>query len=520
MPRRIVSEMKNSQLKAGAVLSYSQMVLNVLIGLFYTPVMLQLLGRAEYGLYNTVSSTISMLSVLSLGFNSSYIRYYAKYKAVKDTQRIHALNGLFLIVFSVIGFVALLCGLFLSFHLELVFDQGLTESEYETARVLMLLLTVNLAISFPMSTFTSIISAHERYVFLKLMGMLKTVMSPLLTLPLLLMGYRSIAMVAVTVVVSLVTDAIYFGYARKKLNVKFAFRGIEKGVLWNLLVYSSFIAINIVVDQVNSNMDKFLLGRFVGTEEVAVYAVGYTLYHYYMFFSLGISSVFSPRIHKIVYSTDLDSADQKKQLTDLFVRVGRIQFLILALVASGLVFFGMEFITMWADEGYRNAYYVALLLVIPATVPFIQNIGIEIQRALNRHHFSSICYLIMALINLVCSVYLCQLYGAVGSAAGTALAFVLANGVIMNIYYHRRCNIDIVRFWKEICRLALGLILPIGAGCVMKNFWSFYEFPAFAAGVLAYVCIYCASMWLVGMNTYEKHLITDAVSKITRKKKH
>lgn len=510
-------QMKKSQLKAGAVLSYSQMVLNVLVGLFYTPVMLQLLGRAEYGLYNTVSSTIAMLSILSMGFNSSYIRYYARYKAVKNTQGINTLNGLFLIVFSVIGLVALLCGLFLSFHLELVFDQGLTAAEYKIARVLMLMLTVNLAISFPMSTFTSIISAHERYVFLKLMGMLKTVLSPMLTLPLLLMGYRSIAMVAVTLVVSLVTDLIYFLYARKKLQVKFAFRGMEKGILWNLLIYSSFIAINIVVDQINSNMDKFLLGRFVGTEEVAVYAVGYTLYHYYMFFSLGVSSVFSPRIHKIVYATEKDSLDQKQQLTDLFIRVGRIQFLILALVASGLFFFGMEFVVMWADEGYRNAYYVALLLMIPATVPFIQNVGIEIQRALNRHYFSSICYLLMAMVNLVCSIYLCQRYGAVGSAAGTALAFLLANGLIMNIYYHKRCNLDMLRFWKEILSLGPGLILPVAAGCVMKHFWSFYRFPAFAAGVLAYVMVYGISMWLLGMNAYEKQLIRDAVSKITRK---
>ena len=70
----------SSQLKAGAIISYIQMGLSVIVGLLFTPVMIRTLGQSEYGLYNTVASTISMLSILRLGFDNSYIRYFAKYK--------------------------------------------------------------------------------------------------------------------------------------------------------------------------------------------------------------------------------------------------------------------------------------------------------------------------------------------------------------------------------------------------------------------------------------------------------
>ena len=200
--------MKN-QIKLGTVLSYVQMALNVLIGLIYTPVMIRLLGKSEYGLYNTVASAISALSVLSLGFNSGYIRYYAKYKLKNDTEAIERLNGLFLLIFMIIGAVALTCGTFLVHNLELVFADGLTVKEYEIAGVLMSLLTVNLALSFPMSVFSTIISANERFVFLKLLGLVKHVASPLITLPLLLMGFRSIAMVTVTLVILLIASLFF-----------------------------------------------------------------------------------------------------------------------------------------------------------------------------------------------------------------------------------------------------------------------------------------------------------------------
>lgn len=506
--------MNSNQLKLGSLLSYAQMLLSILVGLVYTPVMIRLLGQSEYGLYNTVASTIAMLGVLSLGFNSSYIRYYSRYKLQKRQDAIDRLNGLFMLIFLIIGAIALTFGLILSFNLELVFDRGLTPQEYETARVLMILLSVNLGLSFPMSVFTSIISAHERYVVLKLLGMLKTVAGPLVTLPLLLCGFGSVALVGVTVAVSTVTDIIYFIYVRRKLHCRFVFHDFERGLFGDLFVFTVFIAINLVVDQVNTNIPKFLLGRFQGTTGVAVYSVGYSLYNYYVMFSSAISGVFAPRVHRLVNSTADDMRQQRQLLTELFTKVGRIQFAVLALIASGLVFFGRPFIALWAGEGYEASYYVALLLILPASVPLVQNLGIEIQRAQNTHQFRSIVYIIMAMLTLVLSIFLCQQWGAVGAATGVAVSLILANGLVMNIYYHKRCRIDILSFWTSILRLALGMVPALICGIVVNKLLDMSLFRNLALGIVLYTFVYGGGMWLVGLNSYEKDLVMKPVRKL------
>lgn len=398
-------KIKINQLKAGAIISYLQMAIQIFIGLVYTPVMIRLLGQSEYGLYNTVASTISMLSVLRLGFNNSYIRYYSIYKKRNDTKAIDCLNGLFITIFSFIGIITFACGIFLTNHLSIVFSDGLTTSEYEIARVLMILLTINLAISFPMSVFSNIISAHEKFIFLKCLEIIKNVLGPMVTLPLLLMGFRSIAMVAVSLIVSLITDICYVIYVFLVLKNRFAFNKLEKGLFSDLFAYTVFIAIELIVDQINWNIDKVLLARYRGTVMVAVYSVGYSLYTYYQTFSSSISGVFTPRIHKIVNSgTSIEN--QRTELTELFTKVGRIQFLMLALIASGVVFFGKFFIVrIWAGRGYEDSYIVALLLIIPASIALIQNLGIEIQRAEFKHQFRSIVYVGMACINLIMSIF-------------------------------------------------------------------------------------------------------------------
>lgn len=77
--------MKNSQLKVGVMLSYITMFAQNIIGILYTPMMLRLLGKSEYGLYQLVYSVVSYLGLLSFGFGSAYVRFYSRYK-VKDDK--------------------------------------------------------------------------------------------------------------------------------------------------------------------------------------------------------------------------------------------------------------------------------------------------------------------------------------------------------------------------------------------------------------------------------------------------
>ena len=182
--------MKN-EVRIGSILSYINIFINIIISLIYTPIMVKFLGTSEYGLYNSVSSTISTLSLLSLGFSSGYIYFYAKYKINDDEINIHKLNGLFLIIFTIIGIVAFTCGFYITENLHIVFDNGLTVDEYLVAKKLSIILTIGLTLFFPFSVFSTIIISRERFIFLKSVSIFRTLLSPLLNLPLLLLLYKS-----------------------------------------------------------------------------------------------------------------------------------------------------------------------------------------------------------------------------------------------------------------------------------------------------------------------------------------
>jgi len=501
--------MKVNQLKAGAVLSYVSMGLGYLVSMIFTPIMIRLLGQNDYGLYNLVSSVVSYLSVLNFGFGSAYIRYYSLYKVYEDKENIAKLNGMFLIIYFILGLVAVLAGILLAINTDLIFGAKLSTSELKKAKVLLIILVINLSISFPNIVFNSFIIANEKFIFQNMMQMIKILGNPFLVLPALLIGYGSVGMVIATTILNAIVEIINAIYCIKKLNMNFMFSNFDIRLMKEMTIFSSYIFINLVIDQINWNVDKFVLGRFHGTVSVAIYGVASQLNNYYIAISTAISNVFIPRVHKMVVSSE-----DNIELTKLFTIIGRVQLIILALISSGLIFFGKPFINLWAGNNYKESYPIALLLILPVTVPLIQNIGIEIQRAKNLHKFRSLVYFFIALANLTVSIPLASKYGGIGAALGTALSLIIGNGFVMNWYYKEKVGLDIKYFWKQILRITPAFIPPLLFGILIINYINQYKLLNFIGFGILYVIIYCLSMFFLGMNTYEKELIIKPIRKL------
>ena len=506
--------MKTSPLKAGVILSYLSKSLSTVIELAYTPVMLRLLGQSEYGLYSLTSSVVSYLGLLTFGMSGAYLRFYARERVGKGEDGVARLNGMFLLVFSAIGLIALMAGMTLADNASLVFGGKLTPAELDRARLLLVLPSVNLAVSIPSGVFSSYIGAHEQYIFQRVLHIASSVLNPFLTLPLLLMGMGSLSLVLISLALTGATAACNIAYCFQKLHMRFCFRGIRWNLLKEIYVFSAFIFLNQIIDQMNWSVDSIILGHVWGTAVVAIYGLASRINGFYLGFSTAISSVFSPRINRIV----AEGRDVDRQLLNLMIRVGRIQGLLLSLVLLGLILLGRPFLLwMGGSEAYLGSYPVMLLLIIPVTIDLVQNLGIEIQRAKNRHQFRSLAGAGMAVVNIIISLALVRPFGAVGVAFGTAVSLVVAHGFLMNWYYHRHLGLDMIAFWKGLASLARGAALPAAyclvCGLTLDLFQPLWFFAAGAGLVL----VYALSMWRWGMNGSEKDLVRKPLTKILKR---
>ncbi|HJA65500.1 MAG TPA: polysaccharide biosynthesis C-terminal domain-containing protein, partial [Candidatus Mediterraneibacter cottocaccae] len=154
------------------------------------------------------------------------------------------------------------------------------------------------------------------------------------------------------------------------------------------------------------------------------------------------------------------------------------------------------------------------LLICPVFIPLIQNLGIEIQRALNKHRFRSFLYIGIAGANLLMSIPLTMAFGVKGAAMGTCVSLLIGNGLIMNLYNHFRVGLDMVYFWKQILRLLLpgaGALVPGMALGAYLTVDSPAEFILAGAG---YSLAYAVLEWRFGLNDREKRLVAEPLGKV------
>lgn len=500
--------MKN-QLKAGILLSYATTGISIFIQLVYMPVMIRLLGQSEFGLYSLVSGVVSYLSLFGLGFTGAYLRFFARENQKNDREGLAALNGMFILLFLLLSCAALICGFTLSCFPRQIFGTKLSGAELQEARILMMILVVNMAICLISGIFDSIVSAYEQFVFQRVVSLAATVMNPFLCLPLLLLGYGNVMLVVVSTCIVVGKLAINVWFCFWKLKIPVSFRNMQFSVLKEVGIFSFFLLLNMIIDQINWNIDKLILSHTNGTREVAVYGVASQINTLFMTFSTTISSVFSPRINRIAAE---NSVNYRREFTILMSKVGRIQWVILGLMAMGFVIFGKFFIVnIYADDGYGDAYWAALFLVLPALVPLIQNIGIEVQRALNRHQFRSVIYFVMAVGNVFISIPLAKRFGSVGVAMGTAISLVLANGIIMNVFYHKALKIDMLYFWKEIGKTLPGFLAPAILGVWIIRSVFFDSLMKYAAWIAVFAFVYCLSIYCFSCNKQERVLVLGLI---------
>lgn len=501
-----------NQLKAGVVLNYVVIFLNTVVGLLYTPYMLRMMGQSEYGLYSLVASVIAYLTVLDLGFGNAIVRYTAKFRAEKKTEEQYEMFGMFFLLYLVIGIIAFGIGLGLYFNVDTLFGNTMTAVELGRARIMMLLLVANLAFTFPMSIWGSVIQAYEDFVFQKSLNIFRIILNTAVMICLLHFGYKAVAMVVVQTIFNVLTLVINFIYCRRKLNIHiyFRFRHFHWGFLKEVALYSFWIFLNAIIDRVYWSTGQFVLGAMVGTAAVAVFAIAIQLEGMYMQFSTAISSVFLPKVTAMVATNR-----SRKEISDLFIRTGRIQYIVLAYILSGFIIFGRQFIELWAGAGYSDAYMISLLFFIPLTVPLIQNLGITILQARNEMKFRSILYIIIALVSLAMQILLTRHFGGIGCAMGVSGALVVGQILIMNVYYRRRQELDIKTFWKEISKMSIiPIVLIFSSMLVIRHFFALDSWGKLILGIAAFSLVYIPLFFRFSMTDDERSLFISMFHKI------
>lgn len=502
--------MSGSQIKSGAIISYVAIFFSIAAGLLYTPWMVKQIGVSDYGLYTLTGAFLSYF-LIDFGLAQSLARFIAKYRAEGNQEKINNLLGVTTRIYLLIDVLIFLVLCVLFFFLTDIFGQ-FTSVEHKKFEVVYLIAGFFSLLSFPLMPVNGIMIAYERFFVLKMTDLVQKMLVIVLMVVALLNGQGLFALIFVNGLVGFVIKLYNFFYIRRKEQIKINLKFFDKKLAKELFSFSAWIFVIGIAQRLILNIVPTILGALSGTKEIAIFSLALVLEGYTWTFAQALNGLFLPKVSRMV-----TASDDRTEVSNLMIQVGRLQFLVIGLLITGMVVLGKAFIVLWMGEEFLKSYYVALFLIVPGLITLTQEIASTLLFVVNEIKYRALFYSVAAIISVTIGILLAPTYGAVGSAVGVGTALLLCHVMAMNTVYAKVLKLDLKRFFYSVhLKMFLPFLVTGLVTYIIQLYRPVTDWLSFILVGTFFVLTTSAGLWLFVMNSYEKELVLSVMKKLKK----
>lgn len=504
-----------SQKRVAVVISYLNLVMGMLVNIFLIPLMIKAFGDVDYSIYKVMQSFAGPLAMFHLGISTVVTRSIVKYHSdntytEKDKQNTMAMA---LLVSGLMSLIVMIAGVIMYIAIPSMYGESYTAENLILGRKIFSVFVLSSVFHMMTDAFNGCVVGREKFVVSAAMPLIKTVLKVVLMGVFLFCGMNVFYVALVDLLIAVVTFMILCLYAVFGLSEVPHLYYFDKHQLAEIFSFGMAILLQAIVNQVNNNMDTMILGAFVDEKSViTMYSSALTVYAVYNSLISVLTGFFLPKATRLV-SRDASG----KELTDFVISPGRFQAMIAVACIFGFFLFGQNFIAVWIGDQYMDAYWVTLLLMIPVTIPLVENAAISILDASLKRMYRSVVLVVMAVINVIVSVILVKMIGFWGAAIGTFASLIIGHGILMNIYYARTFKMEIGRMFLSIFRGILPAGMVTAVVCCPLAIFLENTVIFFLIKCIAFMIVYALFLWWFGINSDEKGIVKEIFVKLKSK---
>lgn len=505
--------MKNrSEIKVGAVISYLTIVINIILGLVYTPWTLKVIGSSDYGLYTLTTSLIAIF-LLDFGMSAAVGRYISNYRALGRQDDIDSFVGLSVKFYAILCAVLAVIMTVVFFMLDKLYT-GLTPIELSKLRYVFLINAFFIVVSFPVNICNGILTAYEKFIWQKSADIINKIGTVIITIAVLLMGGGLYALVFINGLLNFITFIAKVVIIRKVTPVKISFRKGNTSIR-DIFSFSAWTTVNSISQQITNNLAPSILGMTSNTLSITIYGFARTIEGYVYNITEAINGLFMPAVSRLIAKED-----DAHSVLPLMIKVGRLNHSVITLLLIGFIIMGQKFVDLWVGTEYSTLYPCILFLIIPYYLSASQQIANTSVIVHNKVKYTSLINIIVSSICLVISYLVSITYGVVGMCAVICVGSCIKS-LVVNIVYKKVLKIDVITFFRR-CHISF---LPGTAAALLISYflvrvldtqlhlpvtWMIFFAECLLIGVVFFLC-----MWFLTWNDYEKSLIRSGVQKLT-----
>jgi len=412
--------------------------------LVLTPMILAYVTIEEYGLWSYCFVVLSYLALTAFGFNNTYIRYAADYRARDENEKLNELLSTGLITMLLLSVV--LFAIFWSSIPWLLIVLGIDPDLHNVARGLMLGTAAIFVLNFSVAGFQSILEGDQKIALVRKIHFVASVVEIALIVILFKNGFgvfslmwaysaRFLIVIILCVFFSFrVFPFLRISVSRVRVDALKKFFGF--GNQMNLLGFLSLI--------INS-ADRIFLTRMLHLEAVGYYEIGRKLPNIGLMLPSSIAGTMMPA------ASHLSGSSQQKRLKRVYLTSTHYLMIVSSIPYAFLIVFAPQIISVWLGEGYSQAVLVLRVLAVGTFINLFTGIGTAFVRGIGKPRYEIQYMLVSVTLILVLLPILITKVGIVGAA----IAFSIGQSV-GSIYFLFLAN----RLFETSWPVFLGKVMP------------------------------------------------------------
>ncbi len=462
-----------SQLKKAALLSYINLGISNIVGIFMTPFIIKMLGDSEYGLFALIGAFVGYLSILDLGLTNAIVRFVAQYRAQNDSKGQENFLAISLLLYIFISLAVVFFGTLMYLNADTLFGETLSSNQMVKAKTMLLIFIFNIAITLPGGVFTGICNGYEHFVFPRLLNICKYILRTLLVIVILNKGADALGLVILDSIVNILFISSTIFYAFSKIKIKIKLHNFNHQLVKEIFGYSIWVFVFGMVYQFQWRTGQVVLGATTNTVVVAIYSVGVTLGLYFLTFGNVINGLILPKAVQSIYNNASTA-----MLTAEMIRISRITMIVLFYILGGFFVLGKDFIILWVGETYLEAWDVAFLIMIAYVMPISQGYAHAVLEAKKLMRFKSLSSLLLTIIGLLIGGFLSTTYGLKGIIYGVFTALIVLQ-ILVLCYYQFKLKLDMKQYFTKalfpyLILFSIVTTLSFYAIRTFDNGWGFF----------------------------------------------
>jgi len=497
---------RTSAFLKGFASTTAQKILTKLIGLIVTPIVLTYLDKTEYGIWIIIGSLLGYMGLMDFGVTGATSAIVSKSNTKENEHRINIVINNAFVLQSIIGLLIIAVGFIVSFYFPHIFNMG--DYSKEDAWLVFVMAIIGYGISFPPKSLKGLIRARQMIALSVWLEFFLFVLTTLLNLYLLHLGFGLLALPIGTIVIRLLSYPLFVLFAKKAYpQLKFDFSIVTLTHMKEIFGVSSYWFIGMVAAIVIYSTDTILIGMFLSTAMVTMYALTYRLSEVIREFIYSINFTLMPGIGQIMGSGDIDKA------SEIYLRS---QPVILSLAIIGAVFiylFNGHFVSSWVGDEYFSGDTLSLIFAGMLFITVVFHASSLVISADLKLKGVTIVRIVEAVINILLSIWLVQVYGLVGVALATLIAGIMTSFWAIPYITMKHLRISLSTWLQKIVFKLLGVftVSILLAYCV-KLLLGFGTL-GIVTSLIFYIVGSVASIWFISMEQRTKRIVLAKIGK-------